>query len=379
MRYLSPYITKDLDKKMVFLTGPRQAGKTTLVKAILDKRPGIYLNWDDPDHRKQIIARDWSDEEKLIVFDEIHKYLRWKNFVKGTYDTQKNKHHFIITGSAKLDIYKKGQDSMLGRFFSWRLHPLCLAELKSDFKETSKESLNRLLNLGGFPEPYFEGDEVFAKRWRREKLRLVFRQDIRELESIKDISMLEFFYQTLTERVAGEVILSNIARDLEIAPKTAKAWLNVLEKTYSVFSVRPFSKGIAKAITKTPKVYFYDNGEVIGEEGVRFENLVANHLFKRIHFLEDLTGDSYDLGYLRDKQGHEIDFVIVKNKRPVMLIEAKLSDSTRSKSFYYYKERLKISKCVQLVLNLEKASTKDDILVVPAIEWLSIPLDKEIF
>lgn len=350
-----------------------------MVKELLGKNVGIYLNWDDTDHRKKILARDWSDEDKLIALDEIHKYSRWKNFIKGTYDTQKEKHQFIITGSAKIDIYKKGQDSMLGRFFSWRLHPLCLSELKHTFQESGPSCLEKLLSLGGFPEPYFEGKETFAKRWRKEKIKLVFRQDIQELESIKDIALLELFYLALTERVAGETVLSNIARDLEIAPKTAKAWLNVLEKTYSTFSIRPYSKGISKAITKTPKVYLYDNGEVAGDIGSRLENLVANHLLKRIHFLEDVSGDDYDLAYLRDKQGHEIDFVIVKNKKPVMLIEVKVSDSSRSKSFYYFKERLKINKCVQLVMNLDRTTTKDDILVTPLIDWLSKPLDEELF
>ncbi len=379
MRYLSSYIARDLEKKMVFLTGPRQSGKTTLVRELFSGGDGLYLNWDDSDHRKRTLKRDWNDEQRVIILDEIHKFSRWKNFVKGTYDTQKAKHRFVITGSAKLDVFKKGQDSMLGRFFSWRLHPLCLSELRHEFKMSDPQALEKILALGGFPEPYLEGDEIFAKRWRKEKLRLIFREDIRELESIKDITLLELFHQALTERVGSEVALSNIARDIEVAPKTAKNWLNVLEKTYSVFSIRPFSKGMSKAITKTPKIYFYDNGEVVGDVGARFENLVANHLLKRLHFLEDLTGDSYDLSYLRDKQGHEIDFVIVKNRKPVMLIEAKVSETTRSKSFFYYRDRLKVEKCVQLVMNLSQASTRDGILLVPAAEWLALPLDKELF
>lgn len=379
MRYLTPYILNDLKKKMVFLTGPRQCGKTTLVNDMLKKSSSLYLNWDDIEHRKRILKRDWNDEDKIIGLDEIHKYSRWKNFVKGTYDTQKDKHKFIITGSAKLDIYKKGQDSMLGRFFSWRLHPLCLAELKHEFKNIDSDNINKLMMLGGFPEPFFEAKESYAKRWRQEKLRLVFRQDIQELENIRDISLLELFYSSLTERVSSEVALSNIARDLEIAPKTAKAWLNLLEKTYSVFVVSPYGKGIAKAITKTPKVYFYDNGEVVGEEGAHFENLVASHLLKRLQFLSDLNGDKYELNYLRDKQGHEIDFAVVKNNKLVMLIEAKLSETNRSKSFYYYRERLKVQKCVQLVLNLDKSSTRDDIIVTPAADWLSQKLDENIF
>jgi hypothetical protein len=379
MRYLTPFILADLKKKMVFLSGPRQSGKTTLVKSLIEDEAAIYLNWDDPDDRRRILKRDWVDEDQFIALDEIHKFSRWKNFIKGTYDNQKEKHRFIITGSAKLDIYKKGQDSMVGRFFSWRLHPLCLSELKHQFKNSDPDNLHKLLSFGGFPEPFFEGKESYAKRWRREKLRLVFRQDILELESIRDISLLELFHQALTQRVASEVVLSNLARDLEIAPKTAKAWLNVLEKTYSVFTVRPYSKGISKAITKTPKVYFYDNGEVDGDEGARFENLVANHLFKRLQFLEDLTGDQYDLNYLRDKQDHEVDFVVVKNNRPILLIEAKVNDSVRSRSLYYYKERLKVNHCVQLVMNLSKSSTKDGIIVTSASEWLAKPLDENIF
>jgi predicted AAA+ superfamily ATPase len=379
MRYLTKYILNDLEKKMVFLTGPRQSGKTTLVLDLMKNLPGIYLNWDDPDQKKLILKREWSDDDRYIALDEIHKFSRWKNFLKGTYDTQKNKHRFIVTGSAKLDVFKKGQDSMLGRFFSWRVHPLCLSELKHQFKNLSDKNLNKLLILGGFPEPFFEGDEIFAKRWRKEKNKLVFRQDIQELESIKDISLLELFYQALTERVSSEVVLSNLARDLEIAPKTAKSWLNVLEKTYAVFTVRPFGKTIAKAITKTPKIYLYDNGEVEGDEGAKFENLVATHLFKRVQFLEDLYGDKYELNYLRDKNGHEIDFVIIKNNKPVCLIEAKLNDSNRSKSFYFYKERLNISHCVQLIKTNVKSSTKDGILITSAFDWLSKPLDEEIF
>jgi len=379
MRYLAKYILDDSKKKMVFLTGPRQSGKTTLVLDLLKDLQGIYLNWDDQDHRRQILKRDWSDEETYVALDEIHKYSRWKNFLKGTYDTQKDKHRFIITGSAKLDIYKKGQDSMLGRFFSWRVHPLCLSELKHHFKNNDESNLDKLIKLGGFPEPFFEGREVYAKRWRKEKLKLVFRQDIQELESIKDISLLELFYQGITERVGSEIVVSNMARDLEIAPKTAKSWLNILEKTYAVFIVPPYGKGIAKAITKTPKVYLYDNGEVFGDEGAKFENLVATHLYKRIQFLEDLYGDKYELNYLRDKNGHEVDFVILKNNKPVCLIEAKLNETTRSRSLYYYKERLKVDHCLQLIKSMVKPQTKDQIVVTSAYEWLSMPLESEIF
>ena len=374
-RYIHPFITRDLLKKMVFISGPRQSGKTTLVENIINDQRSIYLNWDDVDGRKNILARNWSDEDEIIAFDELHKYSRWKNFLKGTYDTQKTKHKFIVTGSARLDLYKKGQDSMMGRFFSWRLHPLCLAELKHCFDYKSENVITELLELGGFPDPFFQGDITYAKRWRNERINLVFRQDINEIENVRDINILEMFYSMLRERVGAEIVLSNIARDLEIAPKTAKAWLSLLERTYALFVIMPFSKNLTKAIVKTPKVYFYDNGEVEGDIGSKFENLVANHLLKKIQFLEDATGEKYELNYVRDRNGPEVDFLILKNRKPLLLVEAKVSDSVRSKSLYYFMEKLKIEKAVQLVLNPIKANTKDGILVISAEEWLSQKLE----
>ncbi len=378
MRYLQATLEKDLQEKMVFLTGPRQCGKTTIAQKILSHRKGLYLNWDHTIHRKKILKNDWNQEDTLLCFDEIHKYSRWKNLVKGIYDTQKDEHQFLITGSARLDTYKKGQDSLMGRFFSWRLHPLCLSELKHNFQKDDPSVIHDLLNLGGFPEPFLRGEANFAKRWRNERINLVFRQDIMELENIRDINLLEIFYQSLTERASSEIALSNIARDIEIAPKTANNWLNILEKTYVLFSIRPYSKNLSKALLKTPKVYFYDNGEVESDIGAKFENLVATHLLKKIHFLEDSTGDKYELNYLRDKNGHEIDFLIQKNRRPIALIEVKVSDTQRSSSFYYYKERLKIKHCLQLVLNYSKPSeTRDEIKIISASEWLSRPLEMD--
>lgn len=377
MRYIQNFIQTDLKKKMVFISGPRQCGKTTLANDIIKKSHSLYLNWDDIDERKRILKRDWADEDKIIALDEIHKFSRWKNFLKGTYDVQKDQHSFLITGSARLDIYKKGQDSMLGRFFSWRLHPLCLAELRHNFKLKEPGFIDRLLEHGGFPEPFFSNDPLFSKRWRKEKINLVFRQDIRELENVKDISLLEMLYFQFTERVGSEIVLANIARDIEIAPKTAKAWLQILERTYAVFVVTPYHKKLAKAIIKPPKVYFYDNGEVLGDIGAKFENLVATHLLKKIHFLEDSTGDRYELNYIRDRDGHEVDFVIIKNRKPILLIEAKVSDSSISSHLYYFMKKLKINQAIQLVLKGDKTKTQNGVKVINAEDWLSQKLETD--
>lgn len=377
MRYLQKYIRVDLKKKMVFISGPRQCGKTTLAKEILKNDESLYLNWDDVDERKRILKRDWSDEKRFIAFDEIHKFSKWKNFLKGTYDTQKERHTFLITGSARLDIYKKGQDSMLGRFFSWRLHPFCLSELRHNLKFKKHNLIDRLIEFGGFPEPFLSNDLQFSKRWRKERINLVFRQDIRDLENVKDMSALEMYYFQLSERVGSEIVMANIARDLEIAPKTAKAWLKILERTYALFSINSYSKNIAKAIVIAPKVYFYDNGEVEGGLGARFENLVATHLLKKIQFLEDSTGERYELNYIRERGGHEVDFVIVKNRKPILLIEAKVSDSNISSSLFYFMKKLGVKNAVQLVLKGGAAKTRDGVLVVNAEEWLSRKLEVE--
>lgn len=374
MRYIDQSLKKDLLKKMVFISGPRQCGKTTLAQS-LQENHFLYLNWDDIDDRRIILKRNWGQDTPLVILDEIHKYTRWKNFLKGTYDKQKSIHHFLITGSARLDIFKKGQDSMLGRFFSYRLHPFCLSEATHQLKIEDKNLINRFLIHGGFPEPFLENDEIFSKRWRKEKMNLVFRQDIRDLENVKDINLLEMLYDLLTKRVSAEISYSNLARDLEVSPNTVKNWITILEKTYSLFIVTPYSKKLAKAIVKSPKIYFYDNGEVDGDMGAKFENLVANHLLKKIHYLEDTTGDRYELNFIRDRNGPEVDFVIFKNKRPILLIEAKLSDENISKHLIHFKEKLKIPHAVQLVLHCQKPRCVDNILVTDAQNWLSQKLE----
>ena len=191
MRYITPYILKDLSKKMVFIGGPRQSGKTTLAKKILEtfpysrKRTGIYYNWDFDEDRRSILKYHWGNEHELIVFDELHKYLRWKNWIKGLYDKYKDQHRFLVTGSARLDVYKKGGDSLLGRYHYWRLHPFSLAEIPAEM--TPREAFKRLMTVGGFPEPFLDNNEREARRWRRERLERVIKDDIRDLETIKNI------------------------------------------------------------------------------------------------------------------------------------------------------------------------------------------------
>jgi predicted AAA+ superfamily ATPase len=354
---------------MVFVGGPRQVGKTTLAQAILSSNypSGRYLNWDYDEDRQDILRKQWSADQKLLVFDELHKFPRWKNWIKGIYDVSHESHSFLITGSARLDVYRRGGDSLMGRYHYWRLHPFTLDEVPQGISQ--KEAYQRLMTVGGFPEPFLDGDERAARRWRRERFDRVLREDIRDLEPVRNIQLLGMFLDMLRNRVGGLITLSNLAGDIQISPKTAKSWLEVLENMYLVFSVRPYTKSLPRAVLKPPKVYFFDNGDVIGDEGARFENLIATSLLKRLHYLEDRDGYRYELRYIRDKEGREVDFVIVKDGKIEELIEAKHSDETISRSLVYYAERLKPPKATQIVANLRRPFDKGKVKITDPIYY----------
>ena len=356
---------------MVFVGGPRQVGKTTLAKAILGESypEGRYFNWDYDEDRRDIIRKRWHEQDTLLVFDELHKYPRWKSWLKGIYDVSHPHHSFLVTGSARLDIYRRGGDSLLGRYHYWRLHPFTLDECPAVIKP--EEAYRRLMTVGGFPEPFLDGHEREARRWRRERFDRVLREDIRDLESIRNIQLLGLFLDSLRHRVGGMVTLSNLAEDIQISPKTAKAWLELLERMYLVFIVRPYTRSLPRAVQKPPKVYFFDNADVIGDEGARFENFVATHLLKRTHFIEDRDGHRCELRYIRDKEGREVDFAVLKEGEIQELIEVKVAEENVTRSLRYYAERLQPKRATQIVADLRKPYTEGKISVIDPLSYFN--------
>jgi uncharacterized protein len=368
-RYLESLILQDLERKMVFLGGPRQVGKTTLAKAILKQRGGRCFNWDLDEDKRELLAKAWSDDDPLLVLDELHKFPRWKNWLKGVYDTRDRRgagtQQILVTGSARLDVYRRGGDSLLGRYHYHRLHPFSIGERPRGMDR--KQALSRLMSVGGFPEPFLDGDERQARRFRRERFDRVLRDDVRDLEALRDVQTLALFVDALRTRVGSSVVLSNIAQDLQVAPKTLAHWLEVLERMYLVFVVRPYTKRLPRAIQKPPKVYFFDNMDVLGDEGARFENLVATHLLKRMHLREDRDGHRCELRYLRDKEGREVDFVLLEDGKLDALVEAKLTDPDVSPALRYYAERLGPARAVQVVGNLRKPTLRKGSLSVTSV------------
>lgn len=374
-RYLTQAVSRDLARKIILITGPRQSGKTTLSKMLAPDAD--YLNFDSPDHRLRLLERTWDRKKQAVIFDELHKLKNWKSWLKGIYDTEGIPPALVVTGSAKLDTYKKVGDSLAGRFFQFRLHPLDLKEINSLLPEISPESaLQRLLEIGGFPEPYLQGETTYYKRWKRSHLDIIIRQDLIELENVQQITAIETLIQLLRKRVGSPVSYSSLAQDLQVSDKTVKRWLMLLENMYILFRVTPYHRNIARSLLKTPKFYFYDTGQVIGDRGIRLENATACALLKEIHFREDCFGEEMGLHYLRTKDGNEIDFLVTKATAPVLMLEVKWADSSRSKNFSLFDRCFDNIPKVQLVKELDRETTyPDGTEIRQAHSWLAqLPL-----
>lgn len=362
-------IANDLDKKMVFLSGPRQVGKTTLAESLSSIWPDFqYLNWDAENDRKIMLKQRWNRKNSLIILDEYHKLKNWKSRLKGIYDTEGIPPRIIVTGSAHLDVFRRGGDSLAGRYFLHRLYPFSVRELQGT--ASSYEILQQLMLLGGFPEPFLGQSEEAAKRWRKQYLERIIREDIQDLASIRDVSSLILLVDLLRERVGSRISYSALAEDLQVAPQTIKSWIKALENMYVLFTVTPYHRNLARAILKEPKIYFYDSGAVVGNSGAKLENVVAVCLRKWLHFLEDTKGSDVKLHYVRDKEKREVDFLILIDRQIEYLIEVKVSDEDLSQSLYYFTDKLKPKKSIQLVQTAKHVQNIKGLSLFPAAEWL---------
>lgn len=369
-RYYQSHVSRYLAKKAVLISGPRQSGKTTLTKML--EAPYEYINYDDEEGRKTIRSKSWDRKKKLIIFDEIHKMPKWKQWLKGIFDTEGVNPALVVTGSAKLDTYKKVGDSLAGRYFHYRLHPLDVRELvKINFNLRPDEIIDRLMLVGGFPEPFLEGSLSFYNLWKKSHLDVILRQDLIDLEVVKNIKQIELLIELLKSRIGSPISYTSLAEDLQVSDKTIKRWLEVLENMYVVFKITPFSKNVARATLKQPKYYFYDIGR-IPEEAARLENLVAASLLKEVQFRQDCLGEIWDLHFVAKKGTGEVDFLITHDEVPKKMVEVKLSDDHPSKSFNLFSRDLPGVEKIQLVKNLKKERTFPDGLEIRSVgPWLA--------
>lgn len=359
-RYLQNQVCNDLEKKMVFVGGPRQVGKTTLARNILVDQRG-YLNWDVAEHREKILTRELPPVD-LLVFDEIHKFRSWRNYLKGLFDGALQKQKILVTGSARLDLYRYGGDSLQGRYHYLRLYPLSFAELSMH----STSDLLDLLELGGFPEPFFSSSKIEARRWSREYRKRIIEDDISSLEKVQDFGSLEMMMLRLPQLVGAPLSVNALREDLGVSHKTVANWLAILERLYAIFRLAPFGAPRIRAVKKAQKHYHYD-WTLIKEPGLRFENMVALHLLKWVAFQEDSEGKEIELRYFRDIDGREVDFVIVEEQQPIMFIECKWSDGAIGKGLKYLKARFPDCRACQVsATGTKDYLTPEGLRVLPA-------------
>jgi predicted AAA+ superfamily ATPase len=369
-RYLHDPIVEDLRQKMVFVEGPRQVGKTTLALQIIGASDALhpgYLNWDDVKARPRILRGEMPPGERVVVLDEIHKHARWRNLVKGIFDTRPRGHSLLITGSARLDVYRRGGDSLQGRYHAYRLHPLSVGEVGG-----GRDATESLLRFGGFPEPFFKASERHWRRWSRERLDRVVRDDVRDLERVRETSLVELLVDALPSRVGSPLSVKSLREDLEVAHDTAERWLTILENLYVCFRIAPFGAPRIRAVKKEQKLYLWD-WSMVEAPGARFENLVASHLLKLCHYLEDTEGYRMELRYLRDTDKREVDFVVLRDRKPIFAVEAKTGEREISPSLRYFKARTSIPRWYQVHLGTKDAVV-DGVRILP-FERLCAELD----
>lgn len=381
--------------QMLFLAGPRQVGKTTIslgAQAFTDNF--IYLNWDNQDHRKLILGgpnevaelmtlNKVQAKKPIVVFDELHKYRLWKTFLKGFFDTYKNNLDVIITGSSKLDVYRTGGDSLMGRYFPYRVHPFSVGEvLKTDLKKNeisapkpiSDDLFNALFVFGGFPEPFIKQNKQFSRRWKDLRTEQLFRGDIRDLSRIQEIDQLEILAELLKHQAGQLVNYSNLASKIRVSVDTIRRWVNTLNTFYYCFTIRPWSKNVTRSLIKEPKVYLWDWSE-IEDLGQRTENFIASHLLKAVQFWTDQGLGNYDLFFLRDKDKREVDFLVTKEKKPWFLVEIKHSNNHINPNLKIFQKQINAKHAFQVIMDMEYVDVDcfsyHESVIVPAKTLLS--------
>lgn len=378
-RNLELSLIEDLYKKFVFLAGPRQVGKTTLAKSIMKKLKGIHLLYEDEQDRSKILQKEYI-HESWVCLDEFHKFERWKNHIKGVYDKYHGTLHLLLTGSARLDIFQKSGDSLLGRYYLYHLHPLSCGELHSNsvpkllediHSVTSPEKgLPELLKFGGFPEPFRLQSEKEHLRWSNMRRNLIVREELRELTHIQLIGLVEQLALLLPSKIGSLFSYSSLAEDLQVGVPTIQNWMQAFEKLYLLFKISPYSKKITRAIQKQPKYYFYDWSQ-IGDESARFENLIASHLWKAVQIWTDLGEANLSLHFLRDRDRQEVDFLVLKNEKPWFLVEAKLSETSPSETLVHFSHSLDVPG-VQIILKEGIYKKQHNVSVISANRWLPL-------
>lgn len=387
------------EKEMIFIAGPRQAGKTTLSGLIASSFSNhYYFNWDIAEHRTLFFSKSAFFEGvkrkdssiPLVILDEIHKYKDWKNYLKGLYDQFHESYKFLVSGSGRLDIYQKGGDSLAGRYSLFHLFPFTIAELGErnisikaflrnplhiDMEQTGKlkEIWDRLSGLSGFPEPYLSGKTTSYRRWSNTYSHQLIREDIRDLVDLRAVTDVETLYLLLPSKSGSPLSVQSLANDLKVSYNTVRNWLDIFARFFLIFSIPTWTEKITRAIQKEKKIYLWDAPR-IKDPAARFENMVAQELYRAVTSWNDMGYGDFTLHFVKNKERQEVDFLLAEDRKPILLIEAKMADELPSKSLQIFQRSLKIP-AVQLTNEGDSyrllSNDNNKVLIAPAFQWLS--------
>lgn len=382
-------------EEMLLISGPRQSGKTTVSKHTERLARYVHLNWDNEDDKKIILQgpkaimefahlETLEAKKPIIAFDEVHKHPDWKNFLKGFYDTYHKKAHIVVTGSARMDVYKKGGDSLMGRYLHFRMHPLSVAEClrtnipKKEIQKPKKISdlqFNRLFEFGGFPKPFSVHKKSFHQQWQRLRHHQLTNEDIRNVNVVHDLNRLEMLMMFLRDHAANQITYHSLAKLVRASVDTITRWIEVLETFYYCFRVQPWSKNITRSLLKEPKLFLWD-WSIVKDPGAKAENFIALHLLKAVHYWTDAGFGEYGLYYLRTIDKKEVDFVVTKNDKAWFLVEVKLSNDHKiNPHLAEFQKQSGAQHAFQVVINMPYVN-KDcfsvhEPIIVPAKTFLS--------
>ena len=383
-------------RQMLFLMGPRQAGKTTtsLMMAKVESAH-TYLNWDVPEHRElirkgpQAVAsfagcNQLGTPRPILVLDEIHKGADWKLFLKGFYDLFADRVHLLVTGSARLDVYQRGGDSLMGRYLAYRFHPLSFAELLNPSlprellqptpPKIEETGFKRLLQFGGYPDPFIKSDKHFLQQWHHLRMQQLFREDLRDLTRVQELDRLELLAELIRQQVGQLTSFESFARKLRVTNKTVRRWVEILKRVYYCYSLRPWSTNVTRSLLKEPKFYLWDWSACL-DPGARSENMIASHLLKAVHFWTDYGYGEFGLYFLRDKEKREIDFIVTRDRKPWFLVEVKNGEKELSRSLCYFQDKLQASHALQVSMKLpfvaDNCFASPHPIIVPATTFLA--------
>jgi uncharacterized protein len=334
---------------VVTITGPRQAGKTTLLKNIFPEKK--YVSLEDPDIRQMAVSDPrafLNQSESGMIIDEIQRVPELVSYIQGIVDQLQQPGYFLLSGSQQFELTQKISQSLAGRTAIMKLLPFTINEIQI---VSASLSSNELLYKGLYPRLY-NTPPMHPSRYYNSYLQTYIERDLRELLNVKDLHQFELFVRLCAGRTGQIFVASNLANEVGVSVPTIQSWLSILETSYIIYLLQPYHTNINKRLIKSPKIYFYDTGLAAFLTGINSVEQLPAHplrgaLFENLVVLEVLKKKynsfrNIQLCFYRDSNQNEVD-LLLDNGISIDAIEIKSSetfDKTFQKGLNYIRQLL---------------------------------------